>query len=237
MDTTHIAARLYDLQLHDLEIERLMGEELALASSLQDTSLLKKLRAELAASQKALSDGLQVQKEAEWALEELERRLQQHQQRLYGGSVTNAKELTALQQEVQHLRAQQEHQEERVLETMEAADELRARVEERERAVNQAEQSWKEANAAGVARREQLELRLRELRASRAELATTLDSKLVRRYEGMRKAKQGRVVSKIDQNSCQWCRVILTASELQRVRVSTELQTCSNCGRILYYDR
>lgn len=237
MGTTQLAAALFQLQQLDLEMDRLTTEQQALISSLQSSSLLKRLRAELSISQQALANGLQAQKEAEWALEELERRLKQQQQRLYSGSVTNAKELAALQQEVQHLRAQQARQEEKALEMMEAAEDLRARVEKKERAINEAEQDWQRANAAGVARREQLEHHLQEARERRADLVSALDGELVRRYEGMRKTKQGRVVSKIEQNSCQWCRVILTPSELQRVRVSSELQTCSNCGRILYYDR
>lgn len=237
MSTTQMAAALFQLQQLDLEIDRLVSEQQALALSLQSTSALKKLRSERDIAQQQLTNGLQAQKEAEWALEELEHRLKQQEQRLYNGSVTNAKELYALQQEVQHLRAQQARQEEMTLEMMEAAETLREVAAQKEQAVSEAEQAWNVANAAGVARRKQLEAKLQELRGKRAEQAAALDSELVKRYESMRKTKQGRVVSKVEHNSCQWCRVILTPSELQRVRVSPELQTCSNCGRILYYDR
>jgi predicted nucleic acid-binding Zn-ribbon protein len=198
---------------------------------------VKKARAEQKNAQQQLANGLKAQKDAEWALEDLERRLKQQEQRLYSGNVTNAKELSALQQEIQHLRAQQGRQEETVLTMMEAAEALRETAEQSARAVSEAERAWDLANTAGIARHEQLGMRLQELRGKRAELASTLDSELVKRYEGMRKTRQGRAVSKVEQNSCQWCRVILTPSELQRVRVSSELQMCSNCGRILYYDR
>lgn len=237
MSTTQMAAALFQLQQVDLEMDRLGVEQQALASSLQSTSTLKKLRADYSISQQQLANGQQAQKEAEWALEDLERRLKQQEQRLYGGSVTNAKELNALQQEVQHLRAQQARQEETTLEIMEATESLREVVARKERAVREAEQAWEQTTASGAARRAELEERLQELRQRRATLALGLDDELVRRYEGLRKTKQGRVVSRVEQNSCQWCRVILTPSELQRVRVSSELQTCSNCGRILYYDR
>jgi hypothetical protein len=76
-----------------------------------------------------------------------------------------------------------------------------------------------------------------ELQDKRQKLSTTLGEPLLKRYETMRRTKQGRAVSKVDQNSCQWCRVILTPSELQLVRISPDLQTCTNCGRILYYER
>jgi predicted nucleic acid-binding Zn-ribbon protein len=237
MGTTHITATLFQLQQLDLEMDRLLSEKQTLASSLQSTSLLKKLRAEEQIAQQQLAGGVQAQKDAEWALEDVERRLKQQQQRLYNGSVTGAKELHALQQEVQSLRVQQARQEEKALEMMEAAEALHEVAERRTRAVKEAEQNWERANTAGIARLDQLEQKLQELRGKRAEVTMTLDGELVKRYEGMRKTKQGRVISKVEQNSCQWCRVILTPSELQRVRVSAELQTCSNCGRILYYDR
>jgi predicted nucleic acid-binding Zn-ribbon protein len=237
MGTTQIMAALFQLQQLDLEMDRLVAEQQALASSLQSTTLLKKLRAEETSAQQQLAGGVQAQKDVEWALEDVERRLKQHEQRLYNGSVTGAKELNALQQEVQNLRAQQARQEEKVLEMMEVAEALREVAERKALATKEAEQGWKLSNAAGVARRDQLEEKLQELRGKRGELTSALDGELVKRYEGMRKTKQGRVVSKVEQNSCQWCRVILTPSELQRVRISSELQTCSNCGRILYYDR
>jgi len=237
MGTTQITAALFQLQQLDLEMDRLVAEQQALASSLQSTTLLKKLRAEETSAQQQLAGGVQAQKDAEWALEDVERRLKQHEQRLYNGSVTGTKELNALQQEVQNLRAQQARQEEKALEMMEAAETLREVAERKTLATKEAEQNWKLSNAAGVARLDQLEEKLQELRAKRGESTSALDGELVKRYEGMRKTKQGRVVSKVEQNSCQWCRVILTPSELQRVRISAELQTCSNCGRILYYDR
>jgi predicted nucleic acid-binding Zn-ribbon protein len=237
MGTTQITAALFQLQQLDLEMDRLVAEQQALLTTLQSTSLLKKLRAEENIAQQQLSSGLQAQKDAEWALADLEQRLKQQEQRLYSGSVTNAKELSALQQEVQNLRAQQARQEEKALEMMEAAEALREVAEQKALAIKEAEAAWELKNAAGVARRDQLEQKLQELRGKRTAWTTTLDSELVKRYEGMRKTKQGRVVSKIEQNSCQWCRVILTPSELQRVRISSELQTCSNCGRILFYDR
>lgn len=237
MGTAHIVAALFQLQQLDLEMDRLMAEHQALTTSLQNMYAVNKARAEQKQVQQQLSASLQAQKDAEWTLEDVEQRLKHHEQRLYSGNVTNPKELAALQQEVQHLRAQKGRQEEVVLEKMDEVERVHERAERSARAVTEAEQSWEKANATGIARRDQLDAKLQELREKRAIQTSALDSELVKRYEGMRKTKQGKVVSKIEQNSCQWCRVILTPSEIQRVRVSSEIQTCSNCGRMLYYER
>ena len=237
MSTTKIAATLYQLQQLDLELERLIAEQQALASSLQGDSALKKLRAEHDIAQQQLHLGLQAQKEAEWALEELDRRMRMQEQRLYSGVVTNQKELYALQQEVQHLRAQQNRQEEMALEVILATESLQEIANSKAEALRQAEEKWAELNAAGMIRREQLNVKRQELQANREQFVSDIDTNLLKRYDTLKRTKQGRAVSKVDQNSCQWCRVILTPSELQRVRVSADLQLCSNCGRILYYDR
>lgn len=237
MSTTQSAATLFQLQQLDLELERLVAEQQALASTLQANMQLKKLRTEHARMQQELRAGLQTQKEAEWTLEELNRRLQTQEQRLYSGSITNPKELNTLQQEVQHLRAQQSRQEEMALEVMEAAEALQETMSRSTEALRQAEEEWARSNAQGLLRRDQLETKRQESQTKRTQFAAAIDADLLKRYEALRRTKQGRAISKVEQNSCQWCRVILTPSEMQRVRVSTELQTCSNCGRILYYDR
>jgi len=237
MSTTKITATLYQLQQLDLELERLIAEQQALVSSLQGDSTLKRLRAEHNIAQQQLHSGLQAQKEAEWALEELDQRLRTQEQRLYSGTVTNPKELYALQQEVQRLRAQQNRQEEMALEVILATESLQETTNSKAEALQQAEEKWAEANAAGVIRRDQLEAKRQELQAKREQFVRDIDTELLKRYEALKRTKQGRAVSKVEQNSCQWCRVILTPSELQRVRVSSDLQMCSNCGRILYYDR
>jgi uncharacterized protein len=237
MSTTKTAATLYQLQQLDLELERLIAEQQALVNSLQEDSVLKKLRAENNIAQQQLKSGLQAQKEAEWAFEELDRRLHMQEQRLYSGTVTNPKELYALQQEVLRLRAQQNRQEEVALEVLLATESLQETANNKAEALRQAEEKWAKGSAAGAIRRDQLELKRQELQARREQFANNVDAELLKRYEALKRTKQGRAVSKVEQNSCQWCRVILTPSEVQRVRGSTELQTCSNCGRILYYDR
>jgi predicted nucleic acid-binding Zn-ribbon protein len=237
MSTTHIAATLYQLQQLDLDLERLVTEQQTLARTLQEDATLAKARAEHRNAQQQLQSGLQAQKEAEWALEELDQRLKLLEQRLYSGAITNPKELHAAQQETQHLRAQQSRQEEKTLEVMDATDTLRELAKQKSEALQRAEEAWSQFNATSVQRGEQLESKRQEALARRDQFASDIDADPLKRYETLKRAKQGRAVSRVEQNSCQWCRVILTPSELQRARVSKDLQVCGNCGRILYFDR
>ncbi len=237
MSTTQIAATLYQLQQLDLELERLLAEQQAVASELQGNPTLQKLRTEDKLAQQQLRAGLQAQRDAERTLEDLGHRLKTQEQRLYGGTISNPKELNALQQEMHRLRLQQSHQEEVTLEAMDAAESLQEKSRRTSEALRQAEAAWVTQSAALVTRRDQLETRQQEVQVKREQLAAKLDADLLSRYDRIRRTRQGKAVSKVEQGSCQWCRVILTPSQLQHVRISTDLQTCSNCGRILYFDR
>ena len=237
MSTTQLAATLYQLQQIDLELERLLSEQQTLKRTLQGDTTLAKARAEQRVAQQQLQAGLQAQKEAEWALEELDQRLKLLEQRLYSGSITNPKELYAVQQETAHLRAQQSRQEEMTLEVMDATDTLRELAQKKSEALQRAEAAWAQFNASSVQRGEQIESKLQETQARRDQFTAAMDADLLKRYETLKRSKQGRAVSKVEQSSCQWCRVLLTPGELQRARASRDLQLCSNCGRILFFDR
>ena len=237
MNTTQLAAQLFHLQSVDLELDRLTAEQQSVANTLQGDASLKRLRAEYKAAQQQLQTGLQAQKEAEWALEDVNNRLRTQEERLFSGGVNSSKELQSLQNEVQRLRGQQSHQEEVTFEVLDAAETLQEMAQRKYVALKQAEDMWEQQAASLITRRDQLEVKQQELRLKRKELSAGIEQETLLRYDAMRRTKQGRAVSKVEQNSCQWCRVILTPSELQHVRISQELQMCTNCGRILYYDR
>jgi predicted nucleic acid-binding Zn-ribbon protein len=114
---------------------------------------------------------------------------------------------------------------------------LKEQAQQKAEALQRAEEAWSQKNASSVLRRDQLDRKRQELQAKRDRFVTSIDAELLKRYDALKRTKQGRAISKVEQNSCQWCRVILTPSELQRVRISKDLQSCSNCGRILYFDR
>jgi uncharacterized protein len=237
MSITQLAAQLFQLQQLDLELERLSAELQAIATALQGNAELQKQRAEYKIAQQQLQIGLQAQKEAEWALEDVSNRLKAQEQRLFNGSVNNPKELQSLQNEVQRLRAQQNHQEEMTLEVIDAAESLQEAAQRRLEARQKAEEAWQHETSTLSSRRDQLVMRLAELQDRRALQASAVEQSMLARYDTLRRTRQGRAVSKVEQNACQWCRVILTPGELQHVRINADLQTCTNCGRILYYDR
>jgi hypothetical protein len=237
MSTTQVAAQLFQLQQVDLELDRLRAELQMITNNLQGNLAQRQRQRDYQLAQQRLQAGLQQQKDAEWVLDDLIQRLAEQEKRLYSGTSFGSKELQSLQQETQRLRDQQGRQEEVVLTLLDTADTLQMQVQHKQAALQEAETAWEKESATFTARRDQVEAHQQALQREREQALASLPAELVTRYTTLRRTKQGRAISKVEQNSCQWCRVILTPSELQHVRVSSELQTCMNCGRILYYDR
>lgn len=237
MNTTQVAGVLFRLQQVDLELDRLNAEEQAITSSMQGNAKLRRMRQDYEAAQQQWEASTQTQKDAEWTLEDLTQRLHQREQHLFDGGISSPRELQSLQQEVQRLRGQQGRQEEQVLHTIDIAESLLEVAERKKVLLQQEDEIWQKELAGLVARRDQVQAQQQTLREQRQNLTTGLDDAVLKRYDHMRRTRQGRAVARIEHNSCQWCRVILTPSELQHVRAGLELQTCTNCGRILYYDR
>jgi predicted nucleic acid-binding Zn-ribbon protein len=234
MSRTSKAAPFYQLQQLDLEVERAIFAAQAINKALEDDTALRAAIQAQDAAQQALKQRQRALRDAEQELESLEARLKSHSERLYGGKVGNPRELGSLQQEVQHLREQRSAQEDHVLEALTAAEEAQAeettcsaRREAIERERQQEQTELRE-------RLRQAETKLAELRQRRQDQAALCDAVLLQRYEQIRKIRAGKAVALAEGGTCQWCRVNLTASDMQRLRTSEEIITCSNCGRMLY---
>jgi predicted nucleic acid-binding Zn-ribbon protein len=228
------AAALYQLQQLDLEVERLNAEEQSISAALRDDSALRQATQELEAARHTLRQRQRVQQQAEQELASLAERIKAHQDRLYSGSISNPRELGALQQEIQHLRETHSAQEDRVLEAMSAVDDAQAALTDKAAKRDAAEQARQHEQGALQERLRQAEEKLNDLRQRRQRQAESCEAALLQRYEQARKARGGKVVALAEGGTCQWCRVTLRVSEMQRLRLGAEIVTCSNCGRILH---
>jgi predicted nucleic acid-binding Zn-ribbon protein len=80
-----------------------------------------------------------------------------------------------------------------------------------------------------------LKKELTELQSGRAALTVGLDAPTQYRYERLLKNKGENIVVGIEHTSCGGCHMKLTAQIVQNCRAQTEIVTCPNCGRILYF--
>jgi hypothetical protein len=76
-----------------------------------------------------------------------------------------------------------------------------------------------------------------ELTAGRADLAGAVDESTRNRYERILKSKSDNVIVGIEHSSCGGCHMKLPPQIITTCRAQSEIVTCPNCGRILYFTR
>ena len=74
--------------------------------------------------------------------------------------------------------------------------------------------------------------RLLEFDKARKLLMSEVGSQALEVYEWT-KTRKGQAVARVEQGTCQGCRISLPMNELQQARTGKLVQ-CSSCGRILY---
>lgn len=230
---------LLALQRLDAEHDRLV-QQLERARSAPDIAELEaavaRQAAAVAAQEKRLAE---LRRQARWEeneAAEVERERARQERKLYGGTVTNLKELEQLQAKVEELRRKVGHHEEAALVAMEESDALAPEVQAAaaERARLQALLDARRAEQAEICR--ELEARLAEIPARRAALVEAVDDpRLVERYERNRGRGGGIAVAAITDGRCEACRVKVSAAILSQARANQVVQ-CENCGRILVWE-
>ena len=226
--------RLHDLQELDWKIgehEKYLAD---VRARLADESALVSSRKLLQSLESKLDELTPRRRQSEHAVEQLDNRIQTAEQRLYGGTVTNPRELSAYEQERTVLTKQRSVEEERLLGVMVETEELqsardRARQElgqlEADRTVEKADLLQMERDLVGE---------LGELRQVREETTPQIPASGLSVYESLRKTRDGYAVARVVRSLCQGCRLALPTRELQRARTSQNIVQCSSCQRILY---
>jgi predicted nucleic acid-binding Zn-ribbon protein len=227
-----IAQRLYQLQEIEVEIESAQKTLSACLGKLGESDRLIAARAKLISIQKKLEELKKKQRETEWAIDDGSAKLHKANDDLYSGRIKNPKELTCLQQETKVMEFQQGQLEEKVLETMAQVDTVVAEQATQAVYLQATETEWRSEQAELAVEIQQLKNKISELNNKRQLMAAEIESQALDFYLQL-KAKKGLAVAKIEQGMCRGCRISLSTSELQRVRVGHMVE-CSSCHRILY---
>jgi len=227
-----VAKQLYQLQEVELEIESNEQALAQIASQLGESQAVVRARTELKLEQQHLEELGRQQHSVEWETEDIVNKLTSAEEKLYGGKVSNPKELTNLQHEVKGLRVRRNQLEDKTLEIMDRVELSTASVATRSSELKTVEAKWHSRQQQLSTDMEQLKATLSDLKHKRQLLSAQIDPQAIEFYQKLKKQK-GQAVAKVEQGICHGCRISLPTSELQRARGSNLVQ-CSSCGRILF---
>ncbi|HKA85397.1 MAG TPA: C4-type zinc ribbon domain-containing protein [Acidimicrobiales bacterium] len=189
---------------------------------------IQRRRDELARSQQRLED----------EIASLGERANQAEKQLYSGSVTNPRELQALQDDVASIRRRIGQLEDDELEIMELVEPVDA---ERSELASQRDRLEAECDRLRTALAEteaELATELAAVRAERGEAAGAVPDDLWAEYDKLRARLGGVAIARLVGSTCQGCHLALPAVEVDRIRKLPldEAVYCEECGRLLVRD-
>ncbi len=226
-------AELWSLQETDVALDSRRASIADAEARLDEPDELTVARAKASELQEALARAQAGQKEVEVEADDLRAKITPLETKLYSGSIKNPKELADLQADIDGLKRHVSAIEDRDLEALGAVEtaegEARAAADE----LSALETSWREEEAELRERIDRLGAEVAVLDARRTEQAGGIDQDLLRTYDRLRVAHQGRGAAKLERNLCTGCRISLPTNLVNRARAGNTLVQCPNCERIL----
>jgi len=226
--------QMFALQELDIVLDRVQDEHDRVENELNNGDTVKNLETELERDAELLQETQLQQKATKLEADSQKERSESLNSQLYGGEVTNPRDLESLEREASNVLVIVEQQES-------ALADITVKVEEAQTKKSKLESKLDEAKAAWEIRRTELQASLKELNAEktgfegrRSKMTESLDPSTLQRYEALRKSKGGLAVAKVERGLCQGCRMSLPTHQQQRVRSGRQEVLCSSCGRLLF---
>lgn len=228
------ARLLFQLQETDSHLDRHRERLESIEVELADDSALQQARRRLEQAQESFNEQQRALEKARQAVRSQREKIQQEEKRLYSGKVTNPRELSDLQREVEALKRHLDTLEERQIEAMLAVDQAEETLRKAEKTLKAVEHEYQQRNQSLAEERDELQRHIEELLLSRANLCAEITPKDIKTYEALRAQKNGVAVSQVQEESCSACGSTLISATLQKARSHQNLTQCDTCGRILY---
>jgi predicted nucleic acid-binding Zn-ribbon protein len=227
-----LTKKLYELQELDIDTENTQQTLNLKTGQLGKRDILDAAQSRLNAEQKNLGELQHQRREAEAELDDVTSKIADANQQLYGGRVTNSKELTNLQHEVNTLKNLNDQLENKALEIIDRVEDAEKTVAKSTADYQKLEAEWQQEQKQLATDIALLEKTLANLVEKRRNFVAQIESPAVNLYERIRQQKK-QAVAKVEQGICRACRISLSASNLQKARSGQPVQ-CGSCGRILF---
>jgi predicted nucleic acid-binding Zn-ribbon protein len=225
---------LHQLQDYDSRIDGARAAVARLETEIADPGTIAQLAADVERTKGELHQLETQQRDLELQADTHRGKIASDEGKLYGGRISNPKELSSLQDEVAQDRRQLSTIEDRILELLDRIDEKTRQLNEMESVLARETQSLTARHDGARSQLQQTQGALQTLTTQRDSVYAQVDAALRPTYETLRRQKGGLAVATVQQRTCQACRVSLTPAQEQRARIGNEIVMCHSCGRILF---
>lgn len=225
--------QLYALQELDLALDRVRGQLAKAEDELKTEVSIESMETALKGEEERLQDVEQRQREGRADAEARQARSETLETQLYDGSMTNVRDLEALQQEAATVRRLIGQDEALFLELAIQLEESQAKCADLARELADIKSRWEIRQVELAQIIEKLAADRKDYESQRSKLAEGVDQTSLQRYETLRRSKRGQAVARVERGLCQGCQMALPTHLQQRVRSGRQTVNCSSCGRML----
>ena len=225
--------QLSALQELDIILDRIRVDQYKVEHELSNGNSVDLLESELERDSDWLQETELQQRATRLDAETQKERSESLNSQLYGGEITNPRDLAVIEREASNVRQLVEQHEAALAEIDERIEEVQNKKAELVIKLEEVRKAW-------VARQAELQTAIKDLNeeregfeGQRSKLTDSLDPTSLQHYETLRKSKGGLAVAKVERGLCQGCRMSLPTHQQQRVRNGRQTVLCSSCGRML----
>lgn len=226
---------LFNLQKVDYNSIKVRQKFQQIQKALGGDKELNNAKDAVATAESTLTEWQTKQKEYELESQSLASRIDETDAQLMSGSVTNHKELEALQASLDSLKRQKETAENQSVEAMEQVEAKSTQFAQVKEKFEALEAAWNQKTASLKSDGKKLQQQFQLLKQKRESLRSGLDQDSLTLYDELRKRKGGVAVAPLKGDTCGACNMQVPSGVLSSARASEgDPVYCPSCGRILY---
>ena len=224
----------YDLHMVDRDIASRRGGLADVRARLENNQALLFAQAQLEQAQGRDSEIRSRQTELDMQSQTYSEKISDLEKKLYSGAISNPRELSGYQKELQLFKSQHLSIEDSLLQVMGEREESQGSLKESRGEVERLGHERAQEVSRLQEEEGQLVGELETLASQRGAATTRVQPADLSLYERLLKSTQGTAVAKVERGMCLGCRITLPTKELQQVRNGRSLVLCNSCGRILH---
>ncbi|MHB8625488.1 MAG: zinc ribbon domain-containing protein [Aggregatilineales bacterium] len=227
------ATLLYRLQTIDLALAKGRARLKAIEDTLGQNAGVAAARTALTTVETQLAQWQTRARDLSLEIDSLIEKRDAAEKRLYSGIITNPKEMTDLQREIEALQRQRVKLDDDRAEAELEIEQIESNRHTAQDTLAQVEAAFAQSQAGLIAEKAQLTAEQATNIRRRQEAIAPIPPATLVRYDDLRAKKRGIAVALLKDGSCTVCGVEQTTVLSQQVRIGQQLILCHSCGRIL----
>jgi hypothetical protein len=226
--------QLFQLQRIDSEIDSSQKRIDEIIAEISNNVIVEKAKAKVEECESELKEIRSEFNAIDHDIQQKKMKKSQSESSLYGGKITNPKELQDLQMEIKSLTRILAELDTQLMDKLVVLDKSEKDLEQCKAELKKAVSEFETQKSMLTAEKNKLESLIHTQNEKKNSLVSKISQDMLGTYESLRESKNGVAVAELQDDSCSACGAFLTAGQCQQARSSSQLLFCPTCKRIVY---